>query len=570
MQLKLNRHQKDPYPVCGFFIEGDSLQHWIATLDRLELDPTNLKLHGLPTREANVIWGCLVRTNTPLTTDQLGPLATAHLAAGRLIVPAKSIVVPELTDYDLKQLFRDDTYVLHPDFGLVKLTEPLSLSDHFDPGEITELSTRRPADYSVASGDILAFSIAASPAEILEQALDAGVEREKLEDKPLNLAEKLRLKLYQSILGGGAAGAGAGGKSSATNDGLSEKLQRLADKLGVSGKEAMANILADFKSLQERNKKEVDKLLDLLKKDPESALRYAIPLDEHGYSRGGMTGEFRMQDRGSNFSLFGRIAGGIGGGSVDLGNEYFRLQQQYRTSAQELEQQGKFEKAAYVYLKLLNDPKAAAEALKKGQHYEKAATVYLRYQKDKRAAAECYELGKIYAEAIPLYTELGEWEKVGDLNRLLGKEKAALTAYEEQVNLLMDKYAYIKGGKLLKDKMYDLPRAQALLLSGWMEDRDAYNCLQFYLANLPDDATVWRELQRIRVEQLDAINEPLFVKILAKEYAKQHEYRAEVKELAYGLLSQLLSTGKVSAHTLLSFNDDDKRLQADATRFGLR
>jgi len=35
-----------------------------------------------------------------------------------------------------------------------------------------------------------------------------------------------------------------------------------------------------------RNKKEVGKLLDLLKNDPDKSLRYAIPLEEHGYTRG--------------------------------------------------------------------------------------------------------------------------------------------------------------------------------------------------------------------------------------------------------------------------------------------
>ena len=584
MQLTLNRHEKDPYPACGFFIEGDSLRAWIATLDRLGLDPTNLQLHGLPTREANVVWGCLVLTKTLPTIEQLGPLATAHLAAGRLVVPAKSIVVPELTDYDLERLFRNDTYVLHPDFGLVKLTEPLSLSDHFDPGEITELATRRPADYAPASGDILSFSIAASPAELIEEALNAGVEREDLKDKPLNLAEKLRLKLYRSVLGaanagagiggGGAAGAAAGGKSSGGGDGRASKLQQLAAKLGLSGAEAIGKMLADLNDLEERNRREVDKLLDLMKKDPESALRYAIPLDEHGYSRGGTSANFKMQDRGSNFSLFGNRRGGSGGrsggGSVNLGEEYFRLQQQYRAAAEELKRQGKYEKAAYIYLKLLNDARAAAETLKLGEHYEQAATVYLRYLKDKQAAAQCYVKGKIYEQAIPLYTELGKWEVVGNLNRLLNKEKAALAAYEKQVDLYLERYSYIKAAKLVQEKMYDLPRTQTILLKGWEEDRDAYNCLQYYLSNLPDDATAWRELQRISAHQLNVRNEPVFVKILAQEYGKQHEHQADIKELAYELISKLLPTKRVSAHVLLNFNEDDTQLRADAARYEVR
>ncbi|MEO0734527.1 MAG: hypothetical protein AAFZ52_16950 [Bacteroidota bacterium] len=557
MELRLKQHDQDPYPTCGFFIEGNDLTAWISALDRLGLDPAQLRLYGLPTRQANVVWGCLVLTTTKLSTAQLGSLATAHRAAGRLIVPAKSLVEPVLTNYDRERLFGKDTYVLHPEFGLCKLPEHLNLSDHFAMGAIARLPTLRPADHHVASGEILAFSVAASPPGDIALELQTEVPREKMEDKPLSPLEKIRLKLYQSVLT-------EGGDQATT-----EQLRRLAAKLGQSGTDAVQKILDDFNNLQERNKKEVDKLLSLMQKDPEASLRYAIPLDEHGYSRGGLTGAFKMQDRGLDFSLFGGRRSGGNGNSVSLGDEFNRLREQYITTAKELEAAGKHEKAAYVYLKLLKDYTAAALTLKKGRHYEKAAVVYLRYLKNEAAAAECYETGKIYDEAVRLYKKMEKWEKVGDLNVLQGNEAAAHTAYEHQLQIELEQNAFVKAANLTKHKLHDLPRAQDILLRGWDENRDAYNCLQYYLANIPSDEAAWRELQRIGNHQLNAQNETLFLRVLSGEYAKQREHQEEIRDLAYEICARLLPAGKISAHRLLEFNDKNSRLRADTLRYEL-
>jgi len=50
----------------------------------------------------------------------------------------------------------------------------------------------------------------------------------------------------------------------------------------------------------------------------------------------------------------------MAGGTVDFRDEFFRLQNQYRLTAKELKEKGKFKKAAFIYLKLLKDYNAAA------------------------------------------------------------------------------------------------------------------------------------------------------------------------------------------------------------------
>ena len=125
----------------------------------------------------------------------------------------------------------------------------------------------------------------------------------------------------------------------------SKALKGLLNNLNLEGDKLSEALMQDFEKLQERNKKEVDKLLDLMKNNPEEALRFAIPLDEHGYMRGKSMSQFKMQDRGIDFSLFGSLnLGGSGGGGVDLGEEYFRIRKQYESSAQELRDRGSMKK----------------------------------------------------------------------------------------------------------------------------------------------------------------------------------------------------------------------------------
>ena len=563
MQLTLKRDVRDSYPACGFFVEGHDVGKWIATLDRLALDPRQCTLYGLPTREANVVWGLLVLTERMPDPGALGPLATAHRATAGLIVPGKSRVVPHLTAYDRERLFGEDVYVLHPEFGLVKLTEPVRLRDHVQLNKVRVAPTRRPADFARPSGEVLSFSVAASTEEQLNQQLDGGVDREKLKDKPLSFAEKLRLKLYRSVLGTG--------KDGKVPPGSEDKLRKLAGQFGHTGQDAVDRAMQDYEDLQERNKKEVDKLLGMMERDPEGALRYAIPLDEHGYTRGGLTGEFKLGDRGGLFSLFGGFGGlgGSGGATIVLAEEYDRLRQRYELAAEELIRRGKYEKAAYVYLKLLKNYQKAARTLVDGQRYEQAAVVYVRYLKQDREAAECYEKAHVYEKAIPLYQQLKMFEKVGDLERLRGDETAAQSAYRRQLTSELDRSDYLGAAKLCQDKLNDIPQAQELLLRGWDENKKAYDCLRRYLDNLPDDDTAWRELQRIGRHQLTPGNDLVFVTVLGKEYATQHERRTEIRDLAYELLSDLLAAGRVSGHALLKFSEETDRLRADSVRYEL-
>ena len=583
MELELYSYHKNLYPVSGFFIEEADLNNWISTIDKLGLNPSSLEIYGLPTKKANEIWGCLVVVNQSDLPEELGSYVSALTIGSKLIVPEKSKVIPELSPYDMDQLFKDGQYVMHPEIGLYQLTDPILLDEHIDLNDITIIESLRPQEYSAFTSVINGFRIESTPKEELKDELESVGEKGEFENKPLTLSEKLRLEVYKKFI---ITDEEEDGEISFNTQ--AKALQKIAEKLGLGGPDMNENLVEDYKDLQERNKREVDKLLDLLKEDPEEGLRFAIPLDEHGYSRGGRQSEFKMQDRGGDFTLFnglklmgalagalagglgGGLGGGSGGGSVDLGDEYFRLKKQYEDSAKELIKKGEHEKAAFIYLKLLKNYLAAGATLREGKKFETAALVYLEYAENEQLAAECYEEGKIYEEAIALYDKLGQQEKVGDLYVLLGSRKSANKAYQIQVDRYMQGRHYVKAAELSKDKMLNLPYAQQILLEGWGGTTHQYSCLRNYLDNLSDTKEVWEEIKRIHEKDLDKGKDTIFLKVLKDEYFRRDENEEKIKELAYDLMSKLLEERRISAHELLPFNRENPPLRADALRFELK
>lgn len=565
MEIKLISIPHDKYPPCGFFIEGANLESWLATMNEMGLNPLTVELYALPSHVANAIWGCLVLTNDTHLLKDLGRFVGAHHISNKLIIPEKTKIVPELTAYDLASLFETDRYVYHMDFGLFKLEEPLTLSNYIQIDDSGILHSMKPIPHAAIDPVVKSFRVEATPEEELKAEMEAPQKREKLENKPLNFGEKTRLKLYQQFL-----------KTEKDQDGnlnidntTAIALANLARLLGMGGSDVGDRVLRDYESLLERNKKELEKLMDLLDKNPEEALRYAIPLDEHGYSRGEQELDFTMQDRGGDFSLFGNRGTGSGGGRINLGDEYYKLQLKYRRTAETLEKKGEHEKAAFVYLKLLKDYSSAALVLRRGKLYEKAAYIYTEYLKNELLAAECYEDGMIYEKAIELYKKNNKLEKAGDLYVIQGKQKLANKAYQKVVDDYLDQSQYLKASLLSRNKLFDLNQTQQILLKGWNNSTDARSCLSMYFANIPDADEALEQVNYIKNNHVDSKNDVLFLKVLKNEYQVRNKHKAKLRDLGYTLISELLERGAIASNELLAFNKKDKRLAADTIRYNI-
>lgn len=564
MNIKLISANESRYPRCGLFIEGPDLVSWLDTLTLLGIDPTVVEIYGLPGNAANVIWGSLILGDSSALPDDLGRYAGAHSIANKLIVPEKSQVVPSLTSYDLTHLFKEDKYVFHPEFGLFKLETPIALNDHLAVQEMEELNTFRPLDFEINASAIVSFRIEATPVEELKEEISLKTKREKIPDKPLTIIEKAKLHLYRQFI---TITEKEDGEEVVINP-VGASLESLAKRLGVDGLDVKDQMIEDFKDLHERNKKEVDKLLDMLKNNPDEALKYAIPLEEHGYTRGGHKAAFKMQHRGSDFSLFGGLrSGSSANGSVDLGEEYYKLQRQYVDTAQALRKDGNYEKAAFIYMRLLKNYSEAAKTLREGHFYEKAGFVYMEYLKDELKAASCFEEGKIYDKAIELYKKNNKLEKVGDLYSQLGKQSLATSAYQQVVDGYLVRSKYVKASLLCQNKMYDLNQAQDLLLTGWRKKTDALNCLKSYLSNIPEEEEVWKQINYLNDHEVDKSNDQVFLKVLKHEFQKRKGNRPKIQQLAYTMISDLLERGEISGNELLAFNKSNSRLTADTIRY---
>jgi tetratricopeptide (TPR) repeat protein len=220
-------------------------------------------------------------------------------------------------------------------------------------------------------------------------------------------------------------------------------------------------------------------------------------------------------------------------------------------------------------MKLLKNPFQAAKTLENGGLYQDAASIYLKYVKDKNKAAICYEKGNMTVDAIELYKELNQNEKVGDLYISINRQKEGFVYYQKVVDEYQSNYQYVKASLLYKNKMFDVESGQALLLDGWRNQRDAFNCLNNYLNNIHQDTTRWQELVSVYNQDVSPQNHELFLNVLKYEYERDGEFTAGIRDMAYEVITKELKTNPSIVSELSTYNKKDKQLIKDTMRYKL-
>jgi hypothetical protein len=301
-----------------------------------------------------------------------------------------------------------------------------------------------------------------------------------------------------------------------------------------------------------------------LKKDPKKGLQYAIPLDENGMGRGPMFdfGSFILSKRWGSFAL---SQFGGGSGSLNLGDDFLRIREQYMKTAEQLIRDGDYREAAFVYLKLLKNYRLAAETLEKGKLYTEAASVYLKHLNNKLLAAKCYEKGNNFLEAIDLYKELKKHEMVGDLYRQLDDEASAVLHYEIVVENYLNNRQYLQAGLLVKNKLNDLTRARDLFHQGWSTGLDVYNCLNNYFNTFQAESEFRMALREIvKEENLSKMQNQFLVSALELEFKKRDKSIGnEIRDIAYQIISQEVKRSPKLLQALVTFNPKDVELKRD-------
>ena len=562
MQLQVKPQPKNAYPIGAVLIRSSSVKYWMEQIQQMGLNPALCKAYPVPGQTANSVWACLV-VFQGADRPQAGSDQYCQVINDRLFIPENTGLYPKVDNQEIEKLLGKKPYFFHPETGLAELSDEIGWEELLELQVDEECSVVPPAEGVFIPGTIRRLEvIALPPDEALEHMEQQSFpKQEEFKDKPLSFAERIRLKLLRGLLNSNNADMGEAREPS----GFMKFMDSIGRMLGLNkNNEWLDKLGRDYESLEQRSKDELQKLMDLFRSNPEEALKYAIPLDGTGVTRGGLTGSFEMQRRWNNFSL-GQTSFGSGG-SVMADGTFERVNTQYNKTAIELIKSGDHEKAAFIYLKLLKDPLRAAQALEDGGLYAEAAALYLKHTGNKHKAATCYEKGRMFTQALELYKELDEYEKVGDIHMLLSQREEAYRCYEKVAENYVQAGKYVKASLLYRNKMEDRLSAQALLREGWRLNRDAYNCLNNYFANIENEQQLQTEIDLIYLTETNNTNKETFLTVLRHEYEKHPLIRQRTREIAYEIVAEQSVTNPAIVASLQQFSDD-KILIKDILRF---
>ncbi|WP_291726858.1 tetratricopeptide repeat protein [Bernardetia sp.] len=594
MQLQFKRTEKNNFPLQGILIKGNDIQKWIFEMDAMQISVE--KIYPLKNTSDDTFFGCLIvfnNSNNGIDKQYLRANQLFQCIEGTLFLPEHTTIFPLLNQSELEELCTSNQYLFYPNFetksSLIELSDYVTLKDLLRIGMPktdfqNSFKPRKPAKSVSIPKEIRAFQVKPISAEDYLKHLEESIFKEKdekdddfLNDKPLSFWEKEKLNLLKKAFGDRKDIK----KDKDGNPILDDKnvLHTLGKLKGFFSKETdqefINNLYQDYEELERRNQSKIDKLMELFETNPEEALKYAIPTDTEGTSRGTTAGEIELNKRWNDFGLFG-TSNNRGGGTAPLADNTFqRLRDKYRQTATDLIEKGDYKKAAFIYLKLLKERYTAASLLERGKFYQDAALIYLQIN-NKNKAAECYEKGNMIKEAIEIYKELNKDEKVGDLYNSIDRKKEANFYFEKVIEQHKNSRRYIAAALLYRNKMQKPMKGQELLLEGWEKNIDAFNCLNNYFVNLRNDT----ENEEIIEEKLSEIYdnatsrnaERTFLEVLKLEYGKEQSKKLtlSIREMAYKIISKNLKTDTSMAEHLKPFNPNDKMMTKEAGRFRVK
>lgn len=272
-----------------------------------------------------------------------------------------------------------------------------------------------------------------------------------------------------------------------------------------------------------------------------------------------------LKDKEQNMNNSGKR--GSGGGNFYLESSLFdRIRSKYEELAEKYIAEKNYKKAAKVYMNLLQDNFRGAKTLENGELYNEAAVVYLKKLNNKSEAASCYEKAKQYKKAIDLYKEMQQKEKVGDLYKELNDINNAHHYYQ----MVADDYTagsqMVKASLVYSKKMEQPEEAQKILLKGWDEDKDAFNCLNNYFANVFDVKKLEVEIQKL-YQKTPSYKKVIYLEAMKHEFKKDPKLQPLTRRIAYEIIAEKVGTRSEIINELKYFNPDDSVILKDISRF---
>ncbi|KXH80441.1 tetratricopeptide repeat protein [Chryseobacterium kwangjuense] len=272
-----------------------------------------------------------------------------------------------------------------------------------------------------------------------------------------------------------------------------------------------------------------------------------------------------LKDKERNTKNSGRR--GSGGGNFYLETSLFdKIRNKYEELAEKYIAEKDYKKAAKVYMNLLQDNFRGAKTLENGGFYNEAAAVYLKKLNNKSEAASCYEKAKQYKKAIDLYKEMQQKEKVGDLYKELNDLKNAHTYYQMVADDYSANSQMVKASLIYSKKMEQPEEAQKILLQGWEEDKDSFNCLNNYFANVFDVKKLETEIKDLYLKT-PSYKKVIYLEAMKHEFKKDPKLQAVTRNIAYEIIAEKVGTRSEIINELKHFNPDDSVILKDISRF---
>ena len=255
MELRIKSFPKNKYPKKGLLIKGSSPSLWLRELDVLGIDLSEIQSFAIPSNEPNVLYGCFLifKDNAP---TEIGKNSYFQCYNNQLFIPENTVFYPKINPKDFRNLSAD-YIVMHPDFGLVKLSETINWLELIEEPQQADFIVKKVSKGVQIPSEIQHFMVEMDDEKIME-TLQKKTEEEWMKDLPF-----------------------------------------------------------DMKKVMAGNKKEIEKYLKYLDKYPERAVELGVPLDIMGTSRGDGFGRFKFGGGGwlSNFFGGGNSNGNGGGNS---------------------------------------------------------------------------------------------------------------------------------------------------------------------------------------------------------------------------------------------------------------
>ncbi len=453
----------------------------------------------------------IIGRGIPQNRNEIEELATRHAAdvpvlpvcyrciADRFYLPVDAELTPHVTDKELRSLLPPSTnqlLVWHPSAGLMEfpfdktpsvvdlLTSPQVNETRWDGAQIAErLNDRIRSLTPQASQDLQ---------DIIQQGQgDIGQEVGNIDDAPRSTDEVANPKLNdmlrnikrwiaRKVLGSPENPGSQKGNSSDSNKSPGWLTQWAMSALGGMASAAggasrgLQNALNNLSSQREN---ELKRLLNLLEKDPDAGLRYALPFGGNA-SRGAAPQSGRLGERTPDFNI--RNLNGSGRADVwDVPWEYQqKLIQRYRDLAQREMRLGNHRRAAYIYATLLNDLHSAATALEAGGLFHDAAILHEKHLRNWMKAAECYRNGGFWEEALAIYRARERWIDAGELLQKMDQPDEARLMFRNEISSCESRRDFLRAGELADQRLNDSEQAAALFANGWTHSDRPEQCFR--------------------------------------------------------------------------------------------